>query len=337
MKIAVLLSGGVDSAVAAMLLQEQGYDITGLTMINYHEEIAEEAKELAAVLGISHRVVDLREAFAEKVIDYFCQVYEKGCTPNPCVMCNRYLKFGLLLDIAMDMGFDMVATGHYARIEYNSLRNRYLLKKGIDSQKDQSYFLYVLQQEQLARTIFPLGNIGKDKVREIARDRGIQIGTERDSQEICFIEGDYRDFIKGRINFQPGKVVDLENNELGTHRGLPFYTIGQRRGLGISAGRPVYVVDMDLVRNLLIVDDEEKLYRDSLSSMDNNMIYVNELDSSLRVEAKIRYKANPAAGILFQEEDRLRIEFEQAQRAITPGQSVVYYIDDYVLGGGVIE
>ncbi len=336
MKIAVLLSGGVDSTVAALLLKEKGYDVAGLTMLNWDQGVVEKAAEAARFLGIEHKVVDLRGVFEKRVIDYFCCAYERGETPNPCVECNRSIKFGIILDIARDTGFDMVATGHYAQIEFDSNRKRYLLKKGSDISKDQSYFLYVLNQEQLSRTLFPLGKMTKKQVMEIAREKGMKVIEERESQEICFIADDYREFLKKKISYKEGEVRDLQGNVLGTHHGLPFYTIGQRKGLGISAGRPVYVIDMDFHNNQLIVDDEENLYKDSLTSMNNNFIYTEQRKSPLRVEAKIRYKARPAKATIYFDEDTVRVKFNKPQRAITRGQSIVYYLCDYVFGGGII-
>lgn len=336
MKVAVLMSGGVDSTVAAILLQEQGYDLIGLTMINLNEDVAVKAKEAADVLGIKHHVIDLKEVFSRQVIDKFCQTYEQGATPNPCVECNKYIKFGALLETALDLGMDKVATGHYVINEFNTEINRYVIKKAHDLTKDQSYFLYGLTQKQLARSIFPLGNITKQEVRELARQKGLQVATSKDSQEICFIEKDYRDFIADKVVYKPGPVVDKQNKVLGEHQGLPFYTVGQRKGLGISAGRPIYVIDLDVKNNKLIVDDEIHLNQDLLLAKDNNFIYIEKLNQPMRAEVKIRYKAAYAPATLFPQGELVKVEFDQPQRAITRGQSVVYYVGDYVLGGGII-
>ncbi|HEX3010816.1 MAG TPA: tRNA 2-thiouridine(34) synthase MnmA [Syntrophomonadaceae bacterium] len=338
MKVAVLLSGGVDSSVAALLLKDQGYDVMGLTMVNWDSRVGEKAAQAARRLNIEHRIVDLKELFHTRIIDYFCRSYETGNTPNPCVECNKYIKFGALLDIALEAGCDLVATGHYARIEFNGELNRYLLKKGIDSSKDQSYFLYGLKQEQLSHIIFPLGNLKKSEVRDIARQKSVPAAEAPDSQEICFITGDYGDFIKDRVKFKHGEVVDTNMKLVGTHRGLPFYTIGQRRGLGISSSRPLYVIGMDLGKNRLLVGGQEQLYTKTLYASQNNFIYINQLDSPLQVEAKIRYRANAAPAVISMETNGMvKVDFEEPQRAITRGQSVVFYRDEYVVGGGIIE
>lgn len=337
MKVAVLMSGGVDSSVAVLLLKKQGYDVAGLTMINWDAEVADKAREAARSMDIEHKVVDLKQVFHNRVIDYFCRAYEQGETPNPCVECNKYIKFGVLLDTAIEMGFDMVATGHYAQIEFDSSKKRYLLKKGADPSKDQSYFLYGLTQKQLSHTIFPLGDLHKTEVKEIARQNGMAVAEKKESQEICFIPGDYRDFLKDRIKYQSGTVVDLEKNILGTHRGLPFYTTGQRKGLGISAGRPVYVIETDYANNQLVLDDEKYLFCNSLAAVNNNYIYTDYLETPVRVKAKIRYRAALADATIYPEKDGVRVDFDKPQRAVTRGQSVVYYLDDYVFGGGIIK
>ncbi|MGI5922018.1 MAG: tRNA 2-thiouridine(34) synthase MnmA [Syntrophomonadaceae bacterium] len=338
MKVAVLLSGGVDSSVAALLLQDQGYDVIGLTMFNWDTNVGQKAAQAAAQLNLEHHIVDLKDIFKTKIIDYFCHAYEIGETPNPCVECNKFIKFGTLLDLARDFGCSRVATGHYAQIEFNSRSNRYLLKKGADPAKDQSYFLYGLNQGQLAHIIFPLGRLTKDEVRKIARQRGIPAAESPDSQEICFISGDYGDFIKERVKYQSGEVVDADNNIIGTHRGLPFYTIGQRRGLGISSARPLYVLGLDMEHNRLLVGGEEQLYRKSLYAGKCNFIYSQNIESPLKAEAKIRYRAKLAdATVWAQGQNRIKVDFAQPQRAITRGQSIVLYQGDYVLGGGIIE
>lgn len=335
MKVAVLLSGGVDSTVAALLLKEQGHEVSGLTMINCDETVASRAREAAESIGIAHQVIDLRRQFEDKIIKYFCQAYEKGETPNPCVECNRSIKFGILLAAARDLGAEKIATGHYARVEYDSRRHRYLLRQGADRQKDQSYFLYILKQDQLARTIFPLGDWTKSRVRKKAEEFGLKVAGERESQEICFTT-DHLQLLAQRVNFIPGQVVDQQGNIIGVHKGLPFYTIGQRKGLGISAGRPIYVIGMDEARNQLIVDEERHLFKQGLWAGQNNLIMEDDWPEQMRVEARIRYRARPSPAMIYRQGEMIRVEFDQPQRAITAGQSVVYYQDDYVVGGGII-
>lgn len=336
MKIAVLMSGGVDSSVAALLLKEQGYEVGGLTMINWNKNIVPKAQEAAYFLGIEHNFIDLRQEFEEHVINYFCQAYARGETPNPCVVCNRTVKFGILLEAACKLGYDMVATGHYARVVYEPDCGRYLLKKGLDGRKDQSYFLYALKQEQLARVVFPLGDMTKSEVKDLASRSGLSTTENPESQEICFIADDYRDFLQDRIVCDSGEIVNIEGRRLGSHKGLAFYTTGQRKGLGISAGHPVYVVGKDLENNRLILDDEQYLYSRELKAVNSNLILIDRFDGPLRVTAKIRYRAAEAPATIYPDNEAIKVEFDQAQRAITPGQSVVFYKDDYVLGGGVI-
>lgn len=338
LKVAVLMSGGIDSTMACLLLREQGYQVEGLTMINWDPAVAQKAALAAEGLGIKHHVVDLRKQFQEHVIEYFCSTYAQAHTPNPCVECNRWIKFGALLQIALEEGYDRVATGHYARIEYHEPSGRYHLLKGTDHSKDQSYFLYQLTQEQLAHTLFPLGEMTKDQVRQLAGQHGLAVAQEPDSQEICFIADDYREFLEGQgLALQPGEIVNLKGEVLGRHRGLAFYTIGQRKGLGINVGKPAFVLGMDINKNRLIVDDEHHLFSQELVSAANNWIGIDRLEKALTVEAKIRSTARPAkATIENQSHDRVLVRFQDPQRAITPGQSVVFYQNDLVLGGGRI-
>lgn len=338
MKVAVLMSGGVDSTMSCLLLQEQGYEVYGLTMINWDPAVGEKAALAAAGMGIEHGVVDLRGEFKEQVINYFCSSYQAARTPNPCVECNRWIKFGALLEIARQRGCDMVATGHYARIQHHLASNRYHLLKGADPSKDQSYFLHQLTQEQLAHIIFPLGEMTKERVRQLAAQHGLNVAQEPDSQEICFIARDYREFLQEQgVNLQPGEIVNMQGEVLGRHRGLTHYTIGQRKGLGISAGKPVFVVGMDTASNRLIVDDEPHLFRKELVSAENNWIGIEDLEQPLEVEAKIRSTARPAPAVIEKwGNDQVLVTFREPQRAITPGQSVVYYQGDLVIGGGRI-
>lgn len=336
MKTAVLLSGGVDSTMAAYLLKQRGHEIIGLTMINWDEEVAAKAKEAAEWLGIEHHITDLRDRFSDQVIEYFCTTYEKGHTPNPCVLCNQYIKFGLLLDMAREIGCEYVATGHYAQIEFNSNLNEYQLLKGIDPQKDQSYFLYRLSQAQLARIVFPLGEMHKTEVINKASALSVPAARSKESQEICFVSGDYRDFLQDRISFEPGNIIDREGNLLGRHKGLPFYTIGQRKGLGVSGGRPLYVIDMDREQNRLILGEDKYLLKSRVILTDLHFISQQVISLPLKVETKIRYASKPSLARLSNNQNGWMLEFDTPQRAITPGQSAVFYLGDRVVGGGII-
>lgn len=335
MKIAVLMSGGVDSTICALLLKEAGHQILGLTMVGWDRQAAQKAADAARIMGIEHQVLDLRPIFREKVIDYFCQSYERGETPNPCVQCNRWVKLGALLDGALQIGCEKVATGHYARVQEGG-GGRFLLKRGLDLSKDQSYFLYMLTQEQLAHVLFPLGGLSKDEVKTIAGKHGLPVAQDKESQEICFVQDDYRDFLKDRITAQSGDIVDLQGRVLGTHRGIPFYTIGQRKGLGIAGGRPLYVTALQRESNRVVLGDNEELFSHSLLAADCNFITINALHEPLKVQAKIRYRAALARAVITPQGNLVRVDFEEAQRAITPGQSVVFYDGDYVVGGGRI-
>lgn len=338
MRVAVLMSGGVDSTAACLLLKQQGYQVGGLTMINWDASIAEKASRAAAELGIPHEVIDLRDKFKDLVIDYFCRTYSEGRTPNPCVECNRWIKFGSLLELAQARGYDKVATGHYARVDYDQSTRRYRLKRGIDPVKDQSYFLYRLDQEQLSKILFPLGEMTKEQVKSLARDHGLAVAQEKESQEICFITGDYRDFLKSQDAVSlPGQIISRDGQILGRHQGLTRYTIGQRKGLGVNAGRPVFVVEIDAAHNQLVVDDEKYLFLDQFYAIDTNWIAIPDLLEPMTIEAKIRSAARPAAAAIFpHEKGKIRVKFEQPQRAVTPGQSVVFYQGDMVIGGGQI-
>lgn len=336
MKIGLLMSGGVDSSVSALLLKEKGCQVLGITMISWDDSAARKARDAARFLGIEHRTVDLRKLFQERVIEYFCSSYSRAETPNPCVECNKHIKFGALLDLAREWECDSIATGHYARIE-RSPEGRYLLKRAADYEKDQSYFLYGLRQEQLARVAFPLGEMHKSEVVALAREHGLPAAGERESQEICFIASDYRQFLKDRISFHPGEVVDEKGNVLGVHRGLPFYTVGQRKGLGISGKKPLYVLNLDLKTNRLCLGEEKGLFRKTLLARECNFISIPMLNGSLSVQVKIRYKAPLAQAIISSLGADVKVEFIEAQRAATPGQSVVFYQGDWVVGGGVIK
>ena len=347
-KVMLGMSGGVDSSVAAALLKESGYDVVGVTMQVWdqtaHEDgccslsSVEDARRIANKLDIPFYVFNMKEEFRKYVIDYFVKEYQSGRTPNPCIACNRYIKFGSLLDKAKSMDIDYVATGHYAIIEKKG--NRYLLKRALDDTKDQSYVLYNLTQDQLSKTLLPLGNYKKTEIRKIAKKLNFSVASKPDSQEICFVEdNDHHRFIKEHTgkDIPKGNFVDIDGNILGEHEGITKYTIGQRRGLGIALGNPVFVLDIDVESNEVIIGDNEELLSDSFTVYDLNWISIEKLEKDMRVKAKIRYKATEQEATITPLEDgRVKVILDSKQRAVTAGQSVVFYINDYVVGGGII-
>ena len=350
MKVVVAMSGGVDSSVAAALLKEEGYEVIGVTMQIWPPDsrkfggccgvaAIEDARKVAHTLGIPHYVMNLRDVFAEKVINNFIDEYRRGRTPNPCVRCNQHIKFDALLEKARGLGVDFIATGHHARIEKE--KGRYLLKKGLDRNKDQSYFLYALTQEQLSRSLMPIGKLTKEKVREIARALILPVASKPQSQEICFIpDDDYCGFIKDNIPgaAKPGPILDEKGKALGTHRGIISHTIGQRKGLGIAAGEPLYVIAIDPERNAIVVGPKEKAFRDELVASGLNWIAFETPAYPLPTRARIRYRHPEAEAVVTPlGEDRVNVKFTRPQMAITPGQAVVFYDEDVVVGGGTIE
>ncbi len=338
------MSGGVDSSVAVALLQEQGYEVIGATMLVLKEEcrnnkVEQEAKEVADRLKIGHVSLHLEETFDQRIIQSFLAEYLQGKTPNPCVLCNRIVKFEELLQYAISQDILYIATGHYARVEEKN--GRYLLKKSESKTKDQTYVLYNLKQEQLAHTIFPLGEYNKDKVREIAEKYNLGVASKPDSQEICFVEdNDYGKFISEHTDSDilPGNFVDTKGNVLGQHNGICYYTVGQRKGLGIASNKPLYVVDIDIEKNEVVLGDDEETFGSTLTARDLNWISIDRLEKEMRVEAKIRYGAKEAPATVRPLEDgRVEVIFDTPQRAITSGQAVVFYDGDIVVGGGTIE
>ncbi len=353
-KVIVGLSGGVDSAVVASMLVAEGYRVEGVTMRTWREEDEREkrwqdrscckigiAQYVAQELGIPHRVVEAEERFRKAVIDEFCQTYLKGRTPNPCVLCNERVKFALLLEAAEEAGAYYLATGHYARVGYDAESGRYQLRKGIDAAKDQSYFLYRLSQAQLGRTLFPLGGLTKAEVWKKAEAMGLPVADIAESQEICFVtQKDYREFIAAQLPeaVRPGVMVGVGGEAIGEHQGVAFYTLGQRRGLGVSAGERRYVTKLDADQNLVVLGRETDLYAAACLVEDLHDGSVAEFTAPVHVTAKYRYKTPETAATLTPgPEGLLRVAFDEPQRAVTPGQSIVFYHDVVVVGGGVIH
>jgi tRNA-specific 2-thiouridylase len=329
------MSGGVDSSVAAALLKQAGYEVIGITMHLWQDKGADIARRVCQVLGLPFYYVNLEYQFKEHVVDYFCREYSRGRTPNPCIACNRYIKFQALLNIALAMGAEYLATGHYARIERRD--GGYYLLKAADASRDQSYFLYTLGQRELKHLLFPVGGYRKAEVQDMATEMGLPV-AQAESRELCFVpNGDYRQFLAQYLHPQPGEIVDTEDRVLGSHQGLFCYTIGQRQRLGLSAKERLYVVDMDPVRNRLIVGTEEKLFHDTLLATKINFISGEVLREPVAVAAKARYKSPEGRAIISPQGSEVQVEFSQAQRAVAPGQAVVFYQGEIVFGGGIIK
>lgn len=353
-KVVLGMSGGVDSSVAAYVLKEQGYEVIGVTLTQIpHDDIYEEAeggccsissvfdaKKVAHDLGIPHYVMNFRGLFERRVIDYFVDEYLQGHTPNPCIACNKFIRFSEFLEKAKGLGADYIATGHYAIVEKDEQRERYLMKKSADNKKDQTYFLHQMTQDQLSHTLFPLGTYTKDKVREIAEKIGLEIHDKPDSEEICFIpDNDHGAFIKRREpdKVKKGNFVDDKGNILGQHKGIVYYTIGQRKGLGVSLGKRVFVKKIDPEKNEIVLGDESDLYKSKLYAEDINLIAYDKLPDELDVKAKIRYSNYESEAKVRPYKEGVIVEFKEAQRAITKGQAVVFYEEDTVVGGGFIK
>lgn len=345
-KVYAAMSGGVDSSAAVLLALEKGHQVTGVTL-RLHDrrdgcggtQDAEDAALVCARLGIPHMLWEEEDAFRKCVMDPFAQSYLQGLTPNPCILCNRDLKFGRLLERALEEGADYVMTGHYARVEQCSTSGRYLLKKAAYPQKDQSYVLYTLTQHQLSHLLLPLGSLEKEQVREMAAQAGLETAHKPDSQDICFVpDGAYARFVWQHTGHtpEPGDFIDMDGCILGQHAGLECYTIGQRRGIGLSGSHPYYVVAKNPRRNTVMLGEDEDLWQTELRATALNWIPFDTLDAPMHCAARTRYHQAETACTVYPEGDDVRVVFDAPVRAITPGQAVVFYQDELVLGGGTI-
>lgn len=356
-RVLMAMSGGIDSGVSAMLLKEQGYELVGVTFRTF-DSITEscmarekgccsvdsifEAKHLAEQLGFEHHILDARDTFRKTVIQNFIDEYLQCRTPNPCVLCNPIIKWGLLLEMADEMGCEKLATGHYARIGRNS--DRFFLRKGKDGLKDQTYFLWKLTSEHLSRTLFPLGDLTKSEVRTLAAEHGfVKLSQKKESEEICFVpDNNYRNFLKENVpdleeRMRPGKFVSTEGKVLGRHEGMYNYTIGQRRGLGIALGVPAYVVALDAARNRVVIGDKDDLMKSSLLVRDINITKYDSIEEGMTVDCRIRYRNQGTPARLYRQDGGLCVEFDTPVESVTPGQSAVFYEGDDVVGGGIIR
>lgn len=352
--VVVGMSGGVDSSVTALLLKEKGYNVIGITMNVWQREETEnvcekaccaldsvnDARKVCNKLDVPFYVLNFKDIFKSIVIDNFVSEYISGKTPNPCIMCNRYVKFETLLNKALALGASYIATGHYARVDYNKETDRYFLRKSVTDKKDQTYALYNLKQEQLKHIIMPLGEYTKEEVRKIANDNSLVNANKHDSQEICFVEdNNYAKFIEEKYNYKskPGNFIDKDGNILGKHKGIIHYTIGQRRGLGISFNKSVYVVSLNVDDNTVTLGEEEELLKDNLICTNVNFMPFEKLEKPIKVSSKIRYNTTAVMSTIYPlENGDVKVIFENKVKSITPGQAVVFYDNDILVGGGTI-
>ncbi len=342
-KVYIGMSGGVDSSVAALLLKQKGYDVTGFTFDvwqNVAKSGIESAKNVCEKLGIKHETVDLKSIFKEKVIDGFIKEYELARTPNPCILCNKYIKFGAMLEYIKGKA-DYIATGHYASVIFDETTGRYHFERSADDKKDQTYMFHTLTQEQISKIIMPLGGYKKEEVRKIAAENGFDCASSADSQDICFLEGkSLEEFFAEEAPhiLKKGNIVNKNGDILGHHSGCVKYTIGQRKGLGVASTGKIYVVEIDGKTNTVVLDGEKYIFSDTLIASDVNFHTIEKPEMPIRAQAKIRYAAKPADCTIYPEDNGCaKLVFDVPQRAITPGQSVVFYDGNILLGGGIIE
>ena len=354
--VVVAMSGGVDSSVAAALLKEQGYNLIGITMKTWgFDDFPEKdsgccsletiysAKNVAHNLGFPHYTLDFTEKFNDIVISNFISEYLKGNTPNPCVLCNKAIKWGALLEKAESLGADYIATGHYAKVNYNEIYKRFIISAANDNQKDQSYALWRVSQYALSKTLFPLSNYTKSEIRNIAREMGLKPADTPDSQEICFVPNDdYRELIQIRLPELPEKLsggdILYHDKKIGTHKGYPYYTIGQRRGLNVAIGKKIYVSGTDPEKNIVTVDDESGLFHSGFTANEINLMMFDKIESPVKAKVKIRYNDKGSEALIEQTgEDLVKVTFDSPQKAITPGQSAVFYSGNDLIGGGIID